>query len=170
MLTKNSKFKTCCFIEHRPQILPLKFNEKNIDIIKFKKMVQKIVINLIEKYNVTHYISGVSLGVEQYASETVLELKKQYPQITLECAIPHEMQAADWTESQRNKYFSIIKDCDKETLMQFQCSNDSIQNLNKYLIKSSNYIIHICYEDPNKTARTEEFEKIQGKNVFIINL
>ena len=39
-----------------------------------------------------------------YAAEIVLELKKQHPQITLECAIPYERQAAYWSEPLRNRY------------------------------------------------------------------
>ena len=35
------------------------------------------------------YHSGMAQGVDMYAAEIVLELKKQYPQITLECAIPY---------------------------------------------------------------------------------
>ncbi|MFA9422657.1 MAG: SLOG family protein [Sedimentibacter sp.] len=170
MLTKTSKLKACCFIEHQPQILKLNFNEKDVDIIKFKKMVQRITINLIENYSVNHYISGVSLGIGQYVSETVLELKKQYPHITLECAIPYERQAENWTEAQRNKYFSIIKDCDKETLLQFQGTNDSIQNLYKYMTKNSYYIVHIYHKDHNGITKDNDWLEIQGENVFAIHL
>ena len=44
-------------------------------------------------------------GVDMYAAEIVLELKKQDPQITLECAIPYERQAVRWPEALRNRYF-----------------------------------------------------------------
>ncbi len=58
----------------------------------------------------THFISGMAQGVTCIAAaEIVLELKKQYPQITLECAIPYERQAVRWPEALRNRYFSIAE-------------------------------------------------------------
>ena len=51
------------------------------------------------------YHSGMAQGVDMYAAEIVLELKKQDPQITLECAIPYERQAVRWPEALRNRYF-----------------------------------------------------------------
>ena len=39
---------------------------------------------LIEKENVTHFISGMAIGIDMYAAEIVLDLKKSYPGITLE--------------------------------------------------------------------------------------
>ena len=55
--------------------------------------MKSIVIELVEKHSVTHFISGMAIGVDMIAAEIVLELKKDYPQITLECAIPCETQA-----------------------------------------------------------------------------
>ena len=55
------------------------------------------------------YHSGMAQGVDMYAAEIVLELKKQDPQITLECAIPYERQAVRWPEALRNRYFSIAE-------------------------------------------------------------
>ena len=63
-------------------------------------------------------------GVDMYAAEIVLELKKQDPQITLECAIPYERQAVRWPEALRNRYFSIAERCDQETMLQRQSQWD----------------------------------------------
>ena len=49
-----------------------------------------LIVRMIEEEGVTHFISGMAQGVDLYAAEIVLELKEQYPQITLECAIPYE--------------------------------------------------------------------------------
>lgn len=141
---KTKKIVTCCFIEYKTQISPSKDNSGNI---MFIKELTEIITNLIKINNVTHFISGLSLGSEQCAAQIILELKQQFPQVTLECAIPYETQAENWSETQRNKYFSIIKNCDKETLLQFHCSNNCIQSRNKYMLKNSNYVIYISNED-----------------------
>ena len=50
--------------------------------------MQDQIVKLIENKGVTHFISGMALGVDIYAAEIVLNLKTKYPHITLESAIP----------------------------------------------------------------------------------
>ena len=78
------KKKTCCFTGHRPQSLPFGFNENDARCYALKKALREQIIHLIEKENVTHFISGMAIGIDMYAAEIVLDLKKSYPGITLE--------------------------------------------------------------------------------------
>lgn len=90
--------KSCAFTGHRPQNLPFGFREDDERCIALKETLKKQIISLITDENVTHFISGMALGVDMYAAEIVLELKKTYPGITLESAIPCETQAAKWNQ------------------------------------------------------------------------
>ena len=91
--------KSCAFTGHRPQNLPFGFREDDERCIALKETLKKQIISLITDENVTHFISGMALGVDMYAAEIVLELKKTYPGITLESAIPCETQAAKWNDA-----------------------------------------------------------------------
>ena len=104
--------KTCAFTGHRPQNLPFGFNEEDERCIDLKKTLREQIINLIENEGVTHFISGMAIGVDMYAAEIVLGLKASYPGITLESAIPCESQAAKWSEALRDRYFDIASKCD----------------------------------------------------------
>ena len=79
--------KSCAFTGHRPQNLPFGFREDDERCIALKETLKKQITSLITDENVTHFISGMALGVDMYAAEIVLELKKTYPDITLESAI-----------------------------------------------------------------------------------
>lgn len=92
---------TCAFTGHRPQNLPFRFNESDKRCIALKKQLRKLIVQLIEQHNVTHFISGMAIGVDMYAAEIVLDLKAKYPHITLESAIPCETQATKWSEPLR---------------------------------------------------------------------
>ena len=67
--------KTCAFTGHRPQNLPFGFNEEDERCIDLKKTLREQIINLIENEGVTHFISGMAIGVDMYAAEIVLGLK-----------------------------------------------------------------------------------------------
>ena len=99
--------KTCAFTGHRPK--GLGYPESDERCTALKEELRSLIIRMIEEEGVTHFISGMAQGVDMYAAEIVLELKKQYPQITLECAIPYERQAVRWPEALRNRYFSIAE-------------------------------------------------------------
>ena len=47
------------------------------------------IVALIENVGVTHFITGMALGVDIYAAEIVLDLKSKYPHITLELSLIH---------------------------------------------------------------------------------
>ena len=99
--------KTCAFTGHRPK--GLGYPESDRRCAALKEKLRSLIIRMMEEEGVTHFISGMAQGVDMYAAEIVLELKKQYPQITLECAIPYERQAVRWPEALRNRYFSIAE-------------------------------------------------------------
>lgn len=110
--------KKCAFTGHRPQSLPFGFNEADERCITLKQKLREEIINQIENNGVTHFITGMAIGVDMYAAEIVLGLKASYEGIILESAIPCETQAAKWTEEQRDRYYEIASKCDKETMIQ----------------------------------------------------
>ena len=108
--------KTCAFTGHRPQHLPFGMNENDKRCTDLKETLKEQIINLIETEDVTHFITGMALGVDLYAAEIVLDLKARYPSITLESAIPCETQAVKWSMAQRERYYNIAAQCDKKTM------------------------------------------------------
>ena len=126
--------KSCAFTGHRPQNLPFGFREDDERCTALKETLKKQIISLITDENVTHFISGMALGVDMYAAEIVLELKKTYPDITLESAIPCETQAAKWNAAMRERYYGIAAQCDKETLLQTHYTPDCMDKRNRYMV------------------------------------
>lgn len=73
----------CAFTGHRPQNLPFRFNETDERCLRLKAELRKLIVQMIEQKNVTHFISGMALGIDTYAAEIVLDLKSQFPFVTL---------------------------------------------------------------------------------------
>lgn len=94
--------KTCAFTGHRPQSLPFGFDESDKRCTSLKSVMRDQIVALIENEGVTHFITGMALGVDMYAAEIVLDLKSKYPHITLESAIPCETQAIKWSVASRD--------------------------------------------------------------------
>jgi len=163
------KVKKCAFTGHRPQSLPFGFNETDERCIALKQMLRAEIIKLIEDEGVTHFITGMAIGVDMYAAEIVLGLKSSYDNIILESAIPCETQAAKWTEEQRNRYFEIAEKCDKETLIQHQYTNDCMHKRNRYMVDQADVIIAVWDGRPSGTGKTVQYAQRQGKPIRVIN-
>ena len=161
--------KVCAFTGHRPQSLPFGFDESDERCTALKSVMQEQIVKLIENKDVTHFITGMALGVDIYAAEIVLNLKAKYPHITLESAIPCETQAVKWSVAARERYYNIAAKCDKETMLQREYTPDCMKNRNRYMVDHADYILAVWNGSPSGTGKTVRYAHRQGKSSIIIN-
>ena len=147
----------------------MEYGENSIQCDELKGRLEELIKNLIEKESVTHLISGVALGVDTYAANIVLNLKAQYPGITLKCAIPCETQAVKWTERDRDIYYDLLAKCDKETLLQQNYTSDCMQKRNEYMVNNSDYVIAVWNGKPSGTRNTVEYAKKKNKVILLLD-
>lgn len=162
------KSRSCCFTGHRPNSLPFGYNESEESCVKLKA----ILTDTIEKQfrnGVAHFISGMAMGIDIFAAEAVLKLKEKYPQITLECAIPCETQAAKWSENWRERYYDIIARSDKETMLQTHYTTDCMMKRNRYMVDNSEAVIAVWNGSKSGSGNTVRYAMSSGKKVIIID-
>ncbi len=157
-----TKKHSCCFTGHRPQSLPFRFNENDERCIDLKRRLKDAITEMITQNEVTHFISGMAIGVDMYAAEIVLELKETYPNISLKAAIPCENQSAKWSEQLRNRYNDILEKCDIRTVLQHNYTADCIHNRNKYMIDNSDWVIAVWNGKPSGTGKTVKYAEVWG--------
>ena len=137
---------TCCFTGHRPKSLPFGYDEQNPQCIRMRFLIWNLLNKLITEKGVTHH-----------------------PEITLECAFPCETQAVRWSESQRERYYRIAEQCDKETMLQHHYDKDCMQKRNRYMVDSSDIIIAVWNGKPSGTGNTIRYAQEQEKTVIVID-
>ena len=160
---------TACFTGHRPQSLPCRFNEQHPACLKIKYQLRRLIAGLIEKKNVTHFISGAAIGIDTWAAEIVLELQAEYPDITLEAAIPCRSQADRWTKAAKERYNRLISLCDKVTLISEQYTADCMMKRNRYMVDNSDYVIAVWNGKPIGTGNTVKYAMEEGKEIYCVN-
>ena len=165
----SDKGRTCAFTGHRPQNLPFRFNENDDRCIALKQKLRDCIVQLIEQEGVRHFISGMAIGVDMYAAEIVLELKAEYPFITLEAAIPCEIQAAKWSEPLRDRYYKIAELCDHETMLQKQYTSDCMQKRNQYMVDHADILLAVWDGTSSGTGSTVRYARTKNKAVWIID-
>ncbi len=166
---KNMKrLNTCCFIGSCTEDRLSSFEEKRTFLNNTELVIEESIIYLIECFSVTNFLSGMDIGFEQYAAEVVLKKKKDYPQITLEGVLPYETHSVNWTEAQRDKYYSIMEKSDREIMMQCHYTWDCMTKRNLYMINQSKHIVFFN-EGAGEVDRLILFSKAKGRNIIVIN-
>ena len=161
--------KTVCFTGRRPQKLPWGYDETDARCINLKKELRDKIKAAIEG-GATHFISGMALGVDMWAAEIVIEIKKSGKAITLEAALPHENQAAKWSMSHQRRHADILKECDKVTCLSEHYTPYCMMKRNQYMVDLSDLVIAVLDDYSGGSGKTALYARSKKVPVWIINI
>ena len=167
-LKQKEIMKTCMFTGHRPQSLPFKFDESDERCKKLKILLSSIIRAQIEN-GVTHFLSGMALGIDCYAAEIVLELRKEYPAVTLEAVIPCANQSSKWNGQQVMRYNKILAQCDNKTILQQEYTPYCMAKRNRYMVDHSDYVIAVWNGKNSGTGATVRYAVMKNLPITILH-
>lgn len=98
----------------------------------------------------------------------MLELKDDYPNITLEAAIPCRSQADRWNIVSKKRYNRLLLLCDKVTYVNEAYTKNCMMERNIYMVDNSDYVVAVWNGKPSGTGKTVEYEVNCGKDVFYV--
>ena len=158
----------CCFTGHRR--FSFGGNERHPECVRIKDKLREQIVEAIDTGH-SHFIAGGALGVDTWAARIVLELRREYPRITLEIAIPCKGQASKWNASDRAAYEEVCYHADKVTMV----TNDEyvsgcMQRRNRYMVDKADLVIAVFNGTSGGTAQTIRYAGQMGKNVKVIDV
>lgn len=144
---------TCCFTGHRPEKLNV---PTEIIIDKLKDAIEDAFSD-----GFTDYITGMSRGVDIWAAEVVLELKKEFSHIRLICAIPFDGFEKDWEREWQVRYHRILLSAEEIHYICRTFSYGAYQERNKWMIDHASMVIAGYTGAAGGTRNTIEYAKEQ---------
>ena len=160
---------TCCFTGHRPDKLPWRDDEKDPRCVALKERLTAAVEEAYDK-GMRHFICGMARGADFYFCEAVLSLRERRPGVTVEAALPCEEQAARWKERDRNRYFSLVAQCDYETMVQHHYDKGCMLRRDRYMVDRSAMIIAVYGGVLGGTMYTLAYAMKKGLKVNILDV
>lgn len=139
----------CCFTGHRPEKLTRSETE-------IKKDLEAAILQAIDDGFVT-FITGMARGVDIWAGEIVLQLRKQNPNLHLIAASPYEGFESRWSADWQRRYKDIISQAD---LVRFVCkrySKSCFQIRNEWMVNRSARVIAVYNGEAGGTRNTIEY-------------
>ena len=124
------------------------FNDKHPGIAVIKKALYDQLYQLCDAGLEWIVISG-QLGVESWAAETVLELKKEFPNVKYSVITPFLEQEKNWNEQKQTQYIQIINNADfvtSVTKRPYEAPWQFIEK-DKFIINNTDGILLVYDED-----------------------
>lgn len=161
--------KSVCFTGHRPEKIIKPYDENHEMIISIKQQLNNHIEKSIKDGYNTFY-SGLARGCDIFASEIVLNKKKDYPFIKHVAVIPFRGQEKSWSDMWQQRYQSIIKQSDICIVLNEEYQKDCFKQRNEFIVENSNRIIAVYSKDNSGTRQTLNFAKKNNKEIIIISL
>ena len=151
----------CCFTGHRPEKLSTSKH-------KIKKMLKREIHQAYnDGFNV--FITGVCRGVDIWAAEIALKLRKKHKDIKLICAIPYPNFNKNWTKQDQKSYARILLSADLCKNISDSYSSDCYQKRNCWMVDHSARVIAVYNGTKSGTQNTLNYAYTEGVPVVLIN-
>lgn len=159
---------TCSFISQHFWEIPIVPSENHPLSQALKNQLTQYIQSLIEDEGVSRFMVLMDSGIPLFAAATILELRTRYP-ISLVCVIPYEEQHIFWSEEERNRYFSILEQCDKEHMLQQHFSLDCYQRSNKYMVSHASILFVFYNGRPSDTRDAIHEAQKKGRSILVLS-
>ena len=155
----NLRAKTCCFTGHR--------SLSNEEKLKVAVRLREIIAVQI-KAGVVFYGAGGARGFDALAALTVLDMKKEYPQLRLILVLPCEDQTRGWRSEDIAVYEDIKRRSDKVVYVSREYTPDCMHRRNRHLVNHSGTCICYLTRSTGGTAYTVDYARKKGLHVINI--
>lgn len=162
--------KTACFSGHRPEKFFIDGQENPAFVAQIKSMLYYAVLRAVREKGYRRFISGMAKGVDLWACEMVLSLKKEYPDIQLICALPYRNHGKSWKGSDRYTFNSCLESCDKAVTVSEEYSRDCMKKRNMFMVDNSSLLIAVCCDAKSGTGQTIRYAQKKGIDIDLINI
>jgi uncharacterized phage-like protein YoqJ len=125
------------------------FDDKHPGVRFIKKALEKRLVALLDDGLEWVIISG-QLGIETWAAEVVIDLKKEYTDLKYAVITPFTDQEKNWNDMKKEKYHSIVARADYHTNLTkrpYEAPWQFIEK-DKFFMRNSDGIL-IVYDEEN---------------------
>lgn len=142
---------SCAFTGHRPASLPWGENEQDPRCLELKTRLDEALARAYQM-GYRHFLCGMAKGADFYFCESVIRLRKEHPDVTLEAAVPFPGQSQRWNARDRERYDRLLSLCDMETMIQQSYSAGCMHRRNHYMVDHAGRLIAVFNGEPAKSG------------------
>ena len=121
------------------------------------------------KSGITCFFSGMAMGFDLMAAETVLSLKGRYPDIRLIAVVPFRRQSCRWPPIEKERYQKIISQADQVIILSEHYFKGCLLRRNDFMLEHSCGVI-AYYDGKTYGGTFYTYREARKRCIDIINL
>ena len=157
MTESDKRMHRCCFTGHRPQKLRRSETEIKADL---ESAIQQAIAD-----GYTTFITGMAYGVDIWAGQIVVRLRKSNPALHLIAAVPFRGFEDRWSFDWKRAYQELLEQAD---LVKYICPGynaGAYQRRNEWMVDHSSRVIAVFNGEPSGTKNTVDYAKKCACNI-----
>jgi len=168
MKNSDKEILKCCFTGYRPSKFPFSMDREDSKYKAFENSLIEEIISLI-KQNCLVFYSGMAMGFDIIAAETVLLLKNAYPNLPIKliCVLPFEGQADTFTAYWKKRFSAVLENCDEKVVLSDSYFSGCYQKRNIFMVNNSDCVLTWYDGKAGGTRNTLDYAISKGR--FVVN-
>lgn len=163
------KYQSCAFTGHRPHKFPWRYDETDKRCKALKAALMEQITALVSA-GVTDFYSGGADGVDCWAAEIVLSLRKRNLALKIHLILPHEGQADGWDAPAQQRYHSILDQADSVEYVSREYYDGCMLDRNRRLVEAAGLLLAVYNgERRGGTAATVRYARKLGRKIMILD-
>ncbi len=156
------RLRRCAFTGHRPEAV---IGTEGKIIVELRKEIIKAIDN---GYHV--FLTGMSRGVDLWAADIVIELRRYNRDLKLMCVVPFEGMDNHWPVDWKKHYRLVLKQADWVQVLSDQYYKEAYQVRNEWMVDHVSRLIGVYNGQPSGTGNTIRYAQAQGIDIHIIEV
>lgn len=157
-----------CFTGYRPNKLPFTCRESDLRYAALKAKAEQLITQQIMSGK-RYFLSGMAQGADMIFAEIIVRLKREYPDLFLECVLPFPQQIMGWSGDYKAKYRRILDSADLITTVNPVYSKNCYMQRNAYMVDAASLVIALYDGQKGGTKNTVDYAVKSGREIIVLN-
>lgn len=161
----------CAFTGHRPHRFAFGLDEDAPACRRLLAVLEETITGL-HAQGITTFYSGLAMGVDLWAAETVLRLKARGDDVRLCGVVPFRAQAESWPAAYRRRYAAVLRACDARYLVGETYTPDCYLRRNRFLVQAAGTLLAVydaAGASRSGTGQTVRLARAAGRTILFLH-
>lgn len=162
--------KSCAFTGNRPSKIAFAKDEESEEFKKFYQILKNEILTLINR-KIKVFYTGMSMGVDLWCAEIVIELKKENPKLKLIGVLPFYNQCDTFSDDWKERHKTVFDNLDMCSCITIKEDKNSMRIRNQYMVDNADILlaVHSGNNVRSGTFMTKNIAIKKGIEVVEIN-
>lgn len=139
--------------------------------LQYQELLNEAIRRVCSLHPDATFLCGMAVGFDLCAGECVIQLRHEFPKISLIAVIPSPEQSKFFTPTQKERYDNLLSLCSDSVTISDHYTKYVYILRNKYLVDNADHIVAFHNGDKSSgTASTIKYatkKRVKIENIFI---